>query len=82
MDNHVHFIAVPQSSDSLAGTFNPDWREYLSEPEDEEIIERLRRCTSTGRPMGSVSFVKEIEGLLGRVLEPHPIGRPGKTKKR
>jgi putative transposase len=39
MDNHVHFIAVPQNSDSLVRTFNPDWREYLSEPEDEEIIE-------------------------------------------
>jgi putative transposase len=167
MDNHVHFIAVPQNSDSLARTFNQahmrysqyynhrmrrrghlwqgrfyscpldeahlysglryvernavraglveraedyrwssalshieglddpilsndlplleeitDWREYLSEPEDEVIIERLRRCTSTGRPMGSASFVKEIEGLLGRVLVPHPIGRPRKTKKR
>ena len=166
MDNHVHFIAVPQNSDSLARTFNQahmrysqyynhmmrrrghlwqgrfyscpldeahlyaglryvernsvraglvkraedyrwssalshieglddpilssdlpllkeitDWREYLSKPDDKVIIERLRRCTSTGRPMGSASFVKKIEGLLGRVLVPQPIGRPRKTKK-
>ena len=57
-----------------------DWREYLRTPDDNVVIERLRKCTSTGRPAGSKSFVKSIENRLGRHLSPQPTGRPRKRK--
>lgn len=165
MDNHVHFIVVPQSSDSMARTFNqahmrysqyfnrkmgqrghlwqgrfyscpldeahlyaavqyvernpvraglvergedypwssalshvgrinnpilsndlpllkeiPDWRQYLSAPDEEVTLKQIRSATSTGRPVGSESFVMRVEELLGRVLRAKPVGRPRENK--
>lgn len=57
-----------------------NWREYLSTPDEERMIQQIRSCTFTGRPAGSESFVKEIEELVGRVLVPQPRGRPRKIK--
>ena len=161
MDNHVHFIVVPQSPDSMARTFNqahmrysqyfnrkmgrrghlwqgrfyscpldeahlyaavryaernsvraglvergedypwssalshveridnpilsndlpllkeiPDWRQYLSAPDEEVMLKQIRSATSNGRPIGSESFVMRVEELLGRELRAKPIGRP------
>jgi putative transposase len=59
----------------------PDWRRYLSTPEEETILEQIRGCTSTGRPAGSDSFIIKLEGLLGRRLRPKPIGRPKRGNK-
>ena len=57
-----------------------DWREYLTISDKEVLVEGLRRCTLTGRPSGSKSFVKGIEKQLGRILLPQPRGRPRKRK--
>jgi len=57
-----------------------DWREYLRTSDDSVVIERLRKCTSTGRPAGSASFVRNAERQLGRHLFPQPTGRPRKRK--
>jgi len=54
----------------------PDWRQYLSTPDEERMMQQIRSCTSTGRPAGSESFVMMIEELLGRALVPQPRGRP------
>ena len=163
MDNHVHFIVVPQKADSMARTFNQahmrysqyinrrdgrrghlwqgrfyscplddahlytairyvetnpvraglvkraedyqwssalnhverienkilsndlpllkeidDWREYLATSDDKEVIEKLKKFTSTGRPAGSESFVRSLEKQLGRQLLPRSAGRPRK----
>jgi len=51
-----------------------DWREYLGGGSDGEAA-RLRRSTSTGRPLGSPDFVARLERELGRPLAP---GRPGR----
>ena len=58
-----------------------DWREYLGMVEEKDMVERLRECTSTGRPTGSKAFVRRIERLLERELIPQPIGRPRKRRR-
>jgi putative transposase len=57
-----------------------DWQRYLAAPDEAPMIERIRKCTLTGRPAGSDSFTRKIERLLGRSLVSEPVGRPRKTK--
>ena len=40
---------------------------------------KLRRATRTGRLLGGESFVKRLEGMLGRKLNPKRTGRPKKA---
>ena len=61
-------------------TGGQDWRDSLTPAQDDKEMERLRLCTSRGRPLGSDSFVAKLERMLGRRLRPMPQGRP--TKKR
>lgn len=68
----------------LAGNFPPegvveDWIAWLRE-EDEEATETVRKKTRTGRPCGSMEFMKRLESILGRIVSPQ---KPGpKPKKR
>jgi putative transposase len=55
-----------------------DWRAYLSQAGDQRILGRIRQCLKTGRPAGADEFVKNLEWILGRRLEPLPRGRPKK----
>ena len=41
----------------------------------EELAERMRTHTRTGRPLGDDAFLAKIETLLGRRVRPLPIGR-------
>ncbi len=52
-----------------------DWAEWLKTEDDSEELERLRMRTRTGRPMGSASFVDELERQAGRRLRALPRGR-------
>ncbi len=54
-----------------------DWEDYLQLSSDEEL-KMLKRHEQTGRPLGSNSFVEEIEQKLGRTLRPQ---KPGPKKK-
>ena len=59
------------------------WRESLAEVEDEQTVERLRRWTHRGRPLGSDGFLSKLERTFDRRLRALPIGRPrGKRKAR
>ena len=58
-----------------------DWSAWLSSPEDEQMLDRLRLCTRTGRPAGASKFVDRLERLLGRILRPQKGGRPRNKKK-
>jgi putative transposase len=72
----------PVLSDEVPFRFEiADWRSWLAEPEDDEIVERLRQRTAKGLPCGSEAFIRHIERLLGRSLEDRSRGRPKKTKK-
>jgi putative transposase len=61
-------------------TQGQDWRESLHLMEDEQTASRLRLCTSRGRPLGSDSFVANLECTIGRRLRPLPEGRPKKKR--
>lgn len=54
------------------------WRTLLREPDDERLVESLRKATRNGRPLASDSFVSKLETRLGRRLRALPRGRPRK----
>ena len=58
-----------------------DWSAWLGEAEDQDLVQRIRTKTQTGRPCGSERFVSRMEKLLGRTLAPKPPGRPQKASK-
>ena len=46
-----------------------DWEEVLAAATpDEQLAERLRQATRTGRPLGSWEFISALEGRLQRAL--------------
>ena len=65
---------------SLLGCDN--WRKLLEDPDDEQMLARIRLNTRTGRPLGSDRFISKLEAALGRRLRPLPVGRPRKKSKK
>jgi putative transposase len=61
-----------------AAAFIDNWSTWLSYGEGELALENIRRCTKTGRPCGSESFVKDLERTLGKALAPRKGGRSSK----
>ncbi len=59
-----------------------DWQGFLSAPLKDKELEELRRHENTGRPLGSESFIRRIERLLGRVLGFRKPGPKPKVKAR
>ena len=55
-----------------------DWAAYLQIPGDTAAVDALRKNMKTGKPSGSLEFVKHLEALLGKKLERRPRGRPRK----
>lgn len=58
-----------------------EWREYLLEPDADEVLCRLRSETSVGRPLGNAEFVQRLEEELDRHLTRRPPGRPRKRRR-
>jgi putative transposase len=76
---HAGLRADPLVSDSVVeSTGIKDWAAWLREDADDETVERLRRHTRTGRPLGSQPFVLRLERICGRTLRPKKAGRPRK----
>lgn len=57
-----------------------DWKRYLQEEEDSTIIQKIRKCSLTGRPCGDEAFVQKLEARFGRRLKALSSGRPRKEK--
>jgi putative transposase len=55
-----------------------DWKKYLSQ-DDEEYNEGLRKHTRTGKPIGEVHFLKQLEKILNISFSSGP-GRSKKSK--
>jgi len=70
-------LAKPDGSQSV-----DDWREYLAEPDADDVIRLIRRETAVGRPVGDDEFVQKLEEELDRHLTRRPPGRPRKRKTR
>lgn len=61
---------------------SPDmWRKYIDSGEEENLLQRIRKCTLTGRPLGETAFIEKLEAKYGRKLHTLPAGRPPKLRK-
>jgi putative transposase len=55
------------------------WQDFLTDPADQDAeAQRIRHSTHTGRPLGALPFVREMERTLHRILTPRQGGRPPK----
>ena len=57
------------------------WQQVLSERTDASC-DALRRHTRSGRPLGTDSFLSQIESALGRRVRALPVGRPRGYRKK
>jgi putative transposase len=51
-----------------------DFRTFLAEPVDDTTFGPLRRSETTGRPLGSASWIKQLEAQTSRSLTPAKRG--------
>ncbi len=66
----AHVLAQP---DPLLSDISPflrvdDWAGYLRDSDDEAFLDRIRKCSRTGRPLGEESFLVALEQRTGRRL--------------
>ena len=55
-----------------------DWRSCLSEKEDKERINEIRKSTLTGKLLGNKTFVTKLQKFFGRRPKALPGGRSNK----
>jgi len=53
-------------------------KEYAKMIVEEELQEKIRKATSTGRPLCKGNFLDKLEKILNRTLKPKKGGRPKK----
>jgi putative transposase len=46
----------------------PNWKQVLDRAQATDEVERLRRNTQTGRPLGNAAFVEAARGISRRAL--------------
>jgi hypothetical protein len=39
----------------------PDWKSYLSKESDDELVDSIKRYSSSGRPAGDEKFVNNLK---------------------
>ncbi|MDP3732189.1 MAG: transposase [Candidatus Omnitrophota bacterium] len=54
------------------------WKEYIDSTEEGSLLQRIRKYTLTGRPLGTTSFINMLESKFDRILCAPTIGRPKK----
>lgn len=52
-----------------------EWRNYLEEIDREEDIDKIKKYTRTGFPLGSDEFIDRLEKKVGKKLKAAPRGR-------
>ena len=52
------------------------WQDFIALPEAPGEVDLFRLATTVGRPLGSETFVTEVEALTGRCFHPKAVGRP------
>jgi len=57
-----------------------DWKATLLAAEPTEDVDRMRRATNIGKPLGSDEFVRDLEAKAGRRLHVWARGRPPAKK--
>lgn len=54
------------------------WKKYIDSAEEKNFLQRIRKYTFAGRPLGTTEFIERLEAKFGRRLCALPIGRPKK----
>jgi putative transposase len=78
----VHVDKIVESPLKLADFFGivdmsyQSWTEYIDSEDDTKKLCEIRKHTLTGRPLGSVSFIEDLEKRFCRKLTALPRGRP------
>jgi len=62
--------------DPIARRLGRDMEEAFDVDLEAEALGKLRRASTTGRPLGAEAWVKALEASTGRMLTDPPIGRP------
>jgi hypothetical protein len=80
----VHCAAVEEDNLVAMATWQDHWstggwREFLATEQPEAEWLDIRRCTYTGRPLGTADFVRALEQRTHRTLAPRKGGRPRKS---
>lgn len=57
-----------------------DWKAYLKEKVNEEILQTIRSRTKINRPAGNSKFIGKMEELKGKSFNFNKKGRPKKEK--
>jgi putative transposase len=57
----------------------PNFADMLSGPGDEEIVQRIERALTIGRPLGSQMWLDDLERKLGRKLKAQTRGPKAKS---
>jgi len=81
---HINTGYSPIKLEDISRFINmsPDsWKEYIDSREDEKFTEDIRKHTLTGRPLGRLAFIKELERKFRRKLLALPRGRQEKREK-
>lgn len=66
---------------NITGMACDSWKKYIDSTEEESLLQRIRKCTLAGYPLGTSTFIEMLEEKFGRKLCPLPIGRPKKLEK-
>ena len=75
IDGKIDYIL---SNDCFIVNEIQNWSSYLSEVQDEAMINNIRKNSATGRPCGDDYFVEKIETFIGKRLKAQAKGRPFK----
>ena len=62
----------------LLSIIKGDWGAFLADAISPAEIDDIRKHEQTGRPLGDVTFVSQLEDFLGRRLRPKKPGRKPK----
>ncbi|MFH1878067.1 MAG: transposase, partial [Candidatus Omnitrophota bacterium] len=57
-----------------------DWKEYVTDKDDPQEMDEIRKCTMLGRPWGGSGFTKALSKILGFSVSTRKKGRPRKKK--
>ncbi len=63
----------------LLSLVKEDWSDFLSEKVTSEEEQSIRKHERTGRPLGSMASIDQLESMLSLSLKPKKPGRKPKT---
>lgn len=65
----------------MNGIYQDNWSEWLTEPENQGVLDIIQRNVEKGLPCGDDNFISKLEVVAKRSLQYKPQGRPFKGNK-